>query len=351
MGSLAAQVMSPAEKTSSPVAAFPSPSFSRFTGHLLDRRLLVFAGKGGVGRTTAASALALLAARQGKRVLLAQTRGRSRLQEIFSVERDFSEVAPVQDNLWAVNMTPENALREYGVMVLHSAFLFRQVFERDVVRAFMRAVPGLHDYSMLGKVWYHTTEQVSGRPRFDLVILDGPATGHILTLLRIPKIILDTVPEGPLTGPARDNWGLLTDPKRCLMVLTTLAEDLPVSETLQLAKGLAELRLCMGPLIVNRLYPPRLSSGLPKVGFDALLQSGDAMSDSSLGPLLRAARLHRQRARLNEHHVERLSRALPLPQLHLPHLFEQRVSKKEIEDLADRLEGQVEALFSTSPQA
>ena len=113
--------------------------------------------------------------------------------------------------------------------------------ERDVVRAFLRAVPGLYDYAMLGKTWFHTTEQVGGRPRFDLVILDGPATGHVLTLLRIPKVILDTVPEGPLTGPARDNWSLLTDPKRCLTVLTTLAEDLPVTETLQLSRGLAEL--------------------------------------------------------------------------------------------------------------
>lgn len=102
-------------------------------------------------------------------------------------------------------MTPESSLREYGMMVMHSSFLYRQVFERDVVRAFLRAVPGLYDYAMLGKTWFHTTEQVGGRPRFDLVILDGPATGHVLTLLRIPKVILDTVPEGPLTGPARDN--------------------------------------------------------------------------------------------------------------------------------------------------
>lgn len=324
--------------------AMTPPAETRLRGHLFDRRLLIVAGKGGVGRTTVACALAVLAARLGKRVLLAQTRSKNRLRELFAVDRDFSDVAQVRDNLWAVNMTPESALREYGMMVMHSSFLYRQVFERDVVRAFLRAVPGLYDYAMLGKTWFHTTEMSGGRPRFDLVILDAPATGHVLTLLRIPKVILDTVPEGPLTGPARDNWNLLTDAKRCLTVLTTLAEDLPVTETLQLAKGLAELRLPRGPVVVNRLYPPRLSAGLPKVGFDELLRSEAALSDPVLGPVLRAARLHRQRAQLNEHHVERLRRELPLPQLHLPYLFRETVSKQELDELADRLEGQVEAL-------
>ncbi len=336
----------PDEKSSTPIvpAAFRAgQSAEGITGPLFGRRLLIVAGKGGVGRTTVACALAALAARGGKRVLLAQTRSKNRLRELFGVDRDFSEVAQVRDNLWAVNMTPESSLREYGMMVMHSAFLYRQVFERDVVRAFLRAVPGLYDYAMLGKTWFHTTEQVGGRPRFDLVILDGPATGHILTLLRIPKVILDTIPEGPMTGPARDNWSLLTDPKRCLTVLTTLAEDLPVTETLQLAQGLRELQLPCGPVVVNRLYPPRLSSGLPKLGFDELLRSEAAMHDETLGPVLRAARLHRQRAHLNEHHVARLHKELPLPQLHLPYLFSETFGKDAIDELGDRLEGQIEA--------
>lgn len=309
---------------------------------LFDRRLLVVAGKGGVGRTTVACALAVLAARRGKRVLLAQTKSKDRLPQLLGVNRNFSEVQPVRENLWAVNMTPDVALREYGVMVLRSSFLYKQVFERDVVRAFLRAVPGLYDYSMLGKVWYHTTEQVAGRPRYDVVVLDGPATGHALTLLRIPKVIIDTVPEGPLTGPARECWQLLTDPARCLALPVTLAEDLPVSETLQLAAGLRELGLRLGPVIVNRLYPPRFESGLPAVALDELSSSAPAQADPVLGPMLAAARLSRQRARLNEHHVRRLDSLTPPTQLHLPYLFTPEFGPREIDELADRLEGQVE---------
>jgi anion-transporting ArsA/GET3 family ATPase len=306
--------------------------------------MLIVLGKGGVGRTTVAAALAVLAARRGKRVLLAQTKSKDRLPGLLGAARNFAEIQPAGSNLWAVNMTPEAALREYGIMVLRSAFLYKQVFERDVVRAFLRAVPGLLDYSMLGKAWYHTTEMVGNKPRFDLVILDGPATGHALTLLRVPKVILDTVPEGPLTGPARDCFQLLTDPQRCRAVLVTLAEDLPVTETLQLAQGLQELGVGLGPVAVNRLYPPRFGNGMSAVALDELSASAAASTDPLLGPVLAAGRLQRQRAQLNDHHVARLRAALPTPQLSLPYLFTPTFARPELEELADRLDGQIDGL-------
>ena len=321
----------------------PSPDRNQLKA-LLDRRLIIIAGKGGVGRTTVAAALALRAAKQGKRVLLAQTKSKDRLPHLFGVRRNFAEVQPVTENLWAVNMSPEAALREYGVMILHSAFLYKQVFERDVVRAFLRAVPGLLDYSMLGKVWFHTTEMVGNKPRYDLVILDGPATGHALTLLNIPKVILDTVPEGPLTGPARDCYQLLTDRARCLLLIATLAEDLPVTESLQLASGVRKLGIGLGPVVVNRLYPPRFASGLTALALDELSSSNSTAQDPLLGPLLAAARLSRQRALLNDRHVARLREELPLPQLHLPYLFTSQFSVTDLQELASRLEGQIEGL-------
>lgn len=324
---------------------------------LFDRRLLVIAGKGGVGRTTVACALALAAARRGKRVLLAQTKSKERLPRLFGVNANFTEVQPVDTNLWAVNMTPEVALREYGVMVLRSSFLSRQVLERDVVRAFLRAIPGLYDYSMLGKVWFHTTEQVGSRPRFDLVVLDGPATGHALTLLAIPKVICDTVPEGPLTGPARECLALLTDAARCQTVLVTLAEDLPVSESIQLATGLRQLGLHLGPIVVNRLYPPRFRSGVNSLALEELTAavlppagpaslgrpSADALAHPALAAVLKAANLQRQRSTLNEHYLKTLQGALPQPQLHAPYLFSAQFARPAIETLADRLAEQVDA--------
>ena len=112
-------------------------------GPLLGRRLLIIAGKGGVGRTTVACALGALAARQRKaRADCPDAQQKIACESCSASSVTFSEVAQVRENLWAVNMTPESSLREYGMMVMHSAFLYRQVFERDVVRAFLRAVPG-----------------------------------------------------------------------------------------------------------------------------------------------------------------------------------------------------------------
>ena len=126
---------------------------------LFDKQLVIIAGKGGVGRTTVAAAMALASAHKGKRVLLAQTKSKERLSTLFGVSPVGTELVRVRDRLWAVNMTPAAALREYGAMVLRSEFIARQVLENKVSRAFLHSIPGLEDYSMLGKIYFHTTEE------------------------------------------------------------------------------------------------------------------------------------------------------------------------------------------------
>ena len=310
---------------------------------LFDKRLVVIAGKGGVGRTTVAAAFAAAAARRGKRVLLAQTRSKERLSHLFGAPHVGTELVRVRERLWAVNMTPQAALREYGTMVLRSEFIAKQVLENKVTRSFLRAVPGIEDYSMLGKVWFHTTEEESGgQPRWDQVVLDGPATGHLLTMLMVPQSILEAVPEGPLTRAARETVDLLRDPKRAAMVLVTLAEDLPSNETIELArKQNAELKMPLGPLVVNQLYPPRFVTG-PSARAVAALP--ERLDDPPLEPLAQAARLAQRRRALNDRYLERLREALPLPQVQLPYLFAPDFGPEAVDELAKRLDGQVAAL-------
>lgn len=307
---------------------------------LFDKRLIVVAGKGGVGRTTVAAALALAASRKGKRVLLAQTKSKERLSTLFGVSPVGADLVRLRDRLWGVNMTPQAAMREYGAMVLRSEFIAKQVLENKVSRTFLKAVPGLEDYSMLGKVWYHTTEeQQAGVPRWDLTILDGPATGHLLTLLMIPQAILDAVPEGPLTRPAAATLQLLRDPARAAMVLVTLAEDMPSNEAIALAKQQeATVKMPLGPLVVNQLYPPRFTQG-PSAR--AVAQLPEHTGDPRLDPLLRSARTAQRRRALNEKYIERLRIDLPLPQIHLPYLFMPHFGPEAIDELSKRLEGQV----------
>jgi anion-transporting ArsA/GET3 family ATPase len=309
---------------------------------LFDKQLVIIAGKGGVGRTTVAAAMALASAHKGKRVLLAQTKSKERLSRLFGVAPVGTDLVRLRDRLWAVNMTPAAALREYGAMVLRSEFIARQVLENKVSRAFLHAIPGLEDYSMLGKVWFHTTEQEDGRKKWDQVILDGPATGHLITMLQIPQAILDAVPEGPLTRPAASALELLRDPRRTAMSIVTLAEDLPSNEAIELSRKATEkIGITLGPLVVNALYPPRFVTGVSARALNALPENVD---DDGLQPLVSAARTAQRRRELNDKYLERLRNEVPVPQAQLPYLFSADFGPKAVEDLAARLEPQLAAL-------
>lgn len=309
---------------------------------LFEKKLVVVTGKGGVGRTTVAAALALAAARHGKRVLLAQTRSKERLSRLLGGPPVLTEMVRVRPSLWAVNIFPEAALREYGLMVLHSSLIYRAVFENKLSRAFIRAIPGVEDYSLLGKVWYHTTETEGGRPRFDLTIVDGPATGHALTLLRLPQAILDSVPEGPLTRDAKSANELLHDPTRTTALLVTLAEEMPVNESIELAAKLRdELRIAVGPLVVNQLYPPRFVAG-PSAR--ALAELPEHTGDQGIDPLLVRARIAAGRRALNDRYLRRLDEELRLPRAQLPYLFSPEFAVEQVEELSRLLEAQLAQL-------
>lgn len=324
---------------------------------LFSRRFLTIAGKGGVGRTTVAAAMAIAAARAGKKVLVCQTKAKERMSAMFGSPPIGDEIVKVRDRLWVVNMTPQTALREYGTMVLRSEFIAKQVLENRVSRAFLHAVPGVEDYAMLGKAWFHTTEVEHGTNKYDLVILDGPATGHILTLLAIPDAILAAVPEGPLTKPARETHDLLRDPRRSAFVVVTLAEDLPVNEAIELSKKATAMGLPPGPVVVNGLFPPRFRTGASAEGLRLLLGQDDGAAlrtsdDPTLAVLVDSARLSDRRRALHDRELERLRIELPLPQLQLPYIFRTDQGPDgpasslaaSVTELADRLEGQLRSV-------
>ena len=306
---------------------------------LFDRRLVIVAGKGGVGRTTVAAALASAGARRGKRVLLAQTKSKERLSTLLAGPKVGTDIVRVRENLWAVDIFPESALREYGLMVLRSSLVYKAVFENKVSRSFIRAIPGVEDYSVLGKVWFHTTEMEGSRPRFDLVILDAPATGHVVTLLSIPQAIIAAVPDGPLTRDAKSARELLIDPARTAVALVTLAEEMPVNESIELAEKLrTRVGTSVGPLIVNQLYPPRFVAG---PSHRVLADLPEVASDDLLDPLLVRARIAMRRREMNDRYLAKLASTLALPQAQLPYLFAPSFGAEQIEDLSQRLEAQL----------
>ena len=210
---------------------------------LLDRRFLFVVGKGGVGKTTVATGLALAASRRGKKTLLAMVHCKERASQLLDTDPIGPDIMTIGENLDAVNMTPDAALEEYGLMILKVRAVYNAVFKNKLVRAFLQGTPGLEAWSMLGKAFYHACPP-RGDPDYDLVIVDAPATGHALDMLRVPFVIESVAPPGMLRRDAARAVDMFRDPERAGAVLVTLPEYMPANETIELADALNhELRI------------------------------------------------------------------------------------------------------------
>jgi anion-transporting ArsA/GET3 family ATPase len=303
----------------------------------LARRLILVVGKGGVGRSTVAAAIAGKCAAQGRRTLLYETNANDRFGPYFSrppVGEALTQLAP---NLWAVNATPSSALAEYGMMILRWKSVYEMVFENRVSKAFLRAIPGLDDYALLGKVWYHTSEEKRGAPVWDTVVFDMPASGHSVSMLRVPWVIVDTVPEGPLTRDARTIKAMLCDPARTSAVLVTLAEEMPVNEAIELETKLIALGIVPQQVLVNQVFPRHFPPGAPVSRvLDALLAE-PASLHPPLAQLAAHAGLSRDRRALNERYLTELHARAKAKVDELPMLFAQTLGAAEIAKLGDRI--------------
>ncbi len=301
---------------------------------LADKRFVLVTGKGGVGKTTVCAAEALALAAKGKRVLVAMCNAKERLSVMLGVPTIGPDVTPVADHVWAVNMNPDKAVAEYGSLVLHSRALYRTLFDNKFVRSFLRGVPGMQEWAMLGKAWWHTIEKgPDGALKYDIVILDAPATGHGLDMLRVPKIILDVVPPGLLRRDAERAWALFQDPKTCAIVLVTLPEEMPTTETIELAAGLGEMGLPIGRVVVNGVLPP-LFSRQERVELEAVVAADPAAPGEAA---VVAGRDRSTRERVQAESLNRLSRELPVPPAFLPLLLEDAARPEAIRQLSRRV--------------
>lgn len=230
-----------------------------------DQKFLFVTGKGGVGKSTVAVALSRHLAKNGRRVLLAGTDA-APLARLLGGDPPTKEIsvqlgASASGELSTVLIEPEAAIREYGELILRSSLAVSAVFDNRYSRSFLRAVPGLHQWAVLGKAWFHAVEEVDGRPRFDSVVFDAPATGHGLEMLRVPKVIRDAAPPGPLRRDAEAAWQMLQDPAQAGVALVTLPEELPISESLTLQDELSKLGLTVAATVLNAKLTPAFPSG------------------------------------------------------------------------------------------
>jgi hypothetical protein len=296
-----------------------------------------------------AATLARVAAADGKRVLVAESTTTDRLARMFGHREPLpSKITTLAPGIDAVNVTPASSMQEYGVKMLRSELVTRAVFENKAVRGLLSAIPGLDGYAILGKVWWHTTETVDGRPRYDLVIFDGPASGHAGLMFRIPQAILNAMPMGPLARDARSMLELWHDPTRTALVIVTLAEDLPARETAELAAAArGPLGLPLGPLVINALPTGALSAP----ALDAVMsrwqgqQVGqNAVQGADQPPLattLRLAASVRGQRQAADEVAQSLKRHLGLPIITLPRIPTAEIGPAIVAELAPHLAAQL----------
>lgn len=309
-------------------------------------RVLVVAGKGGVGKTTVAAALARLAADAGLDVLVVALDEGGALPALFGGAASFSYEeqkvyeSPGKGSVRARVITPDDALLEY--LVDHGLKrVAKRLVSTGVLDVVATAIPGIREILVLGKV-----KQIERAREADLVVLDAPATGHAVRFLTSASGLFDAARGGPLRSQAAEVIEMLHDPERCQVMLVTLPEETPVNELIETAYRFEdEVGVLLGPVVVNACYPP-----IEGLGTDvaALAKAaGEELAEAEVQALAGAAAFRRARQRLQEEQVARLAGELPLPELRLPYLFHAELGPDQIGPLAESLGEAIDALDAT----
>jgi arsenite-transporting ATPase len=322
-------------------------------------RVLIVAGKGGVGKTTMVAALAHMAARTGLSVLVVELEGRQGVATAFGSEDplDYTgsvlRAAGVQSidegdfastttaippgTVHARTITPDDALLEYlGDHGMRR--VSKRLMSSGIIDLVAGAIPGIRDVLVLGKI-----KQIERGRMADLVLVDAPATGHTMTFLTSAGGLLDAARSGPIRTQAADVVELLSDPSRCQVALVTLPEEMPVNEVIEAAYQLEDkVGIALGPVIINGCYPAL--AGLSTPAGEALAAAGVSLDPALVSSLEEARRFRLTREELQQEQLQRLARELPLPQLRVPFLFTDSIGPRELDSLSDALATGVQAL-------
>jgi anion-transporting ArsA/GET3 family ATPase len=310
---------------------------------LLAKRLVVLSGKGGVGKSVVGAALALAARERGKRVLLVEVEAAHEAARYLGGRPSGGTVREVLPGLFTLNLDPKAAMAEYVRSTVKVDLLARRVLDSPLYHRFFEAAPGVPELVTLGKVMVLEAETMGwrARPRWDLIVLDAPATGHGLAFLKVPLAASRAVPVGPVGHNARRILALLRDPAKTALAVVAIPEEMAVVEAVEFHRlASEELGLTPRALVLNGCHERRFTetqeAAILRLGARAV--TGSLAPGVSLPAALGAARRHLRRHKLTRFYMARLRRALATPLVTLPYLFRDDIGLDDIRLLAGRLE-------------
>jgi anion-transporting ArsA/GET3 family ATPase len=310
---------------------------------LLDRKLVIVTGKGGVGKTTIASALAWLAADRGRRTLVCEVDAKGNLADFYETTPFAFEEREVAPRLWGMSMDTEASLKQYLSLQLKLPLVARIGPVAKMFDFVASAAPGVREIVTVGKLCWEVKER-----HYDLVVVDASATGHIVSQLTAPQAINQLVQVGLVRQQTGWMLDILEDPGTTGLVVVATPSEMPVSETLELTGRLRdETNVDLAAVVVNRVLPELFGRGEEEV-FERLDQPGpieliEATVGGPVGDLMQAARLTVSMRRSRTEHLERLRDALDpsVPLLYMPYLFFRSHGLRATHQLADALSGEL----------
>ncbi|WP_116999170.1 ArsA family ATPase [Desertimonas flava] len=305
--------------------------------HLLDRQLLFVTGKGGVGKTSVAAALAHLAARSGKRTLVCEMDAKGALAATLDAGELQFEPRRLDDDLYGMAMNTEDALREYLKLFVRLPLVGRIGPLAHTFDFVADAAPGVKEILGVGKLAYEVRER-----HYDLVVVDAEASGHIVAQVAAPRVISELVQVGMVRDQTRWMLDILEDPARTGVVVVTTPEEMPVTETIDLLGRLgAESDVAPAAIVANRVLPAlfdrRESAVVDRLG--EVESQLAAAAGAAVHEVVVAAQLNEARRQVGNRHLETLRAALPegLPVLYVPELFTRATGRRVVALVAEAL--------------
>jgi len=306
---------------------------------LLDRRLVFVTGKGGVGKTSVASALALFASEHGRRTLLCEVDAKGDVASFLETGPTAFAARPVSPDLWAMSMDTEASLREYLRLNLRIPVMGRI---GPLAKAFdfvATAAPGVREILTVGKLCFEVRER-----HYDLVVVDASATGHIVSQLAAPQAINELVKVGLIRSQTDWMLEILSDARQTALCIVTTPEEMPVNETIELVEKVkAQTTVDIAAVVVNRVLPELFGRSEEEV-FDQLWRTAafdelTKQADDDPTAVLTAARLAVTLRRTHAGHLEHLRAAVDqaVPMLYLPFLFARFHGLRTIRQMAGSL--------------